>query len=110
MYSTMLRCLQCPDILRNICEQAYEGGYDSDCRTTVSALSLTCRALHPVAKKILWSRLFGLRSLVKTMPPDVWQENIQTTMCTGTIVSPFLLHVPRDILLLLTATGPSPTA
>lgn len=77
MFSIMRRCLDCVDILKNICEQAYEGGYSADCRSTVATLSKTCRALHRVASKVLWSRLFSLRPLVKCMPADVWIEEVQ---------------------------------
>ncbi|KAI8980606.1 hypothetical protein BD414DRAFT_420382 [Trametes punicea] len=73
----MRRCLHYLDILQNICEQAYEGGYDADCRAVVAALNLTCRAIHRVAVRVLWSRLFSLRPLVKCMPTDVWTEEIE---------------------------------
>ncbi|KAI0352219.1 hypothetical protein OH77DRAFT_1498095 [Trametes cingulata] len=75
----MRQFLQSPDVLRNICEQAYEGGYDPDCRATVAALSATCRAIHRVATTVLWSRLFSLRPLVKCMPEDLWTEEIHCT-------------------------------
>ncbi|KAM5535250.1 hypothetical protein V8D89_011056 [Ganoderma adspersum] len=77
MFSIMRRCLDCVDILKNICEQAYEGGYNPDCRSTVAMLSATCRALHRVASKVLWSRIFSLRPLVKCMPAVVWIEEAQ---------------------------------
>ncbi|OJT13953.1 hypothetical protein TRAPUB_9492 [Trametes pubescens] len=70
-------CLHSPDVLRNICEQAYEGGYDPECRATVAALGATCRAIHRVAVKVLWSRLFSLRALVKCMPAELWAEDVQ---------------------------------
>ncbi|KAI0673999.1 hypothetical protein C8Q78DRAFT_1068180 [Trametes maxima] len=73
----MLQCLRSPDIIRNICDQAYEGGYDPDCRATVAALNATCRAIHRVAAQVLWSRLFSLRPLVKCMPEDLWREDMQ---------------------------------
>ncbi|KAI0756071.1 hypothetical protein C8Q80DRAFT_5724 [Daedaleopsis nitida] len=73
---TARQCLQCPDVLKNICEQAYEGGYDPDCRATVGALNATCRAFHRVASKVLWSRIFSLRPLVQCMPADVWVEEV----------------------------------
>lgn len=72
----MRRCLLCPDILKNICIQAYEGGYDPDCRAAVAALNATCRAFSRIATKVLWSRIFSLRPLVKCMPPDVWVEEL----------------------------------
>ncbi|KAJ8495086.1 hypothetical protein ONZ51_g1908 [Trametes cubensis] len=75
--SVMRRLLHSPDILHNICEQAHEGGYDADCRATVAALNATCRAIHRVAVKVLWSRLFSLRPLVKCMPADLWTENVE---------------------------------
>ncbi|KAI0370117.1 hypothetical protein BV20DRAFT_1036126 [Pilatotrama ljubarskyi] len=71
----MRRFLHSPDVLKNICEQAYEGGYDPDCRATVAALSATCRAIHRVATAVLWSRLFSLRPLLKCMPEDLWAED-----------------------------------
>ncbi|KAI0829096.1 hypothetical protein BC628DRAFT_1315937 [Trametes gibbosa] len=70
-------CLHSPDILRNICEQAYEGGYESDCRATVAAFGATCHGIHRVAVKVLWSRIFSLRPLVRCMPADLWRESIQ---------------------------------
>ncbi len=75
----MRRCLLCPDILKNICLQAYEGGYDVECRATVAAFSATCRAINRIASKVLWSRIFSLRPLVKCMPPDVWVEEVLDT-------------------------------
>ena len=77
MFNIMRRCLNCVVIVKNICEQAYEGGYNPDCRSTVATLSATCRAIHRVASKVLWSRLFSLRPLLKCMPPDVWFEEAQ---------------------------------
>ena len=98
MFSTMRRCLQCPGILRNICEQAYEGGYDPDCRAAVAALNATCRSFHTVAEKVLYQRQFSLRPLVKHMPRDVWQDDAQTAMVSGTIVSRPRPAAPPDAL------------
>ncbi|KAH9854481.1 hypothetical protein C2E23DRAFT_726557 [Lenzites betulinus] len=64
-----------PDIVRNICEQAYEGGYDPDCRATVAAFGAAHRSIHRVAVKVLWSRLFSLRPLVRCMPAELWTED-----------------------------------
>lgn len=75
--TSMHLCLHSPDILRNICEQAYEGGYDPDCRAVVAAFSTTCHSIHRVAVKVLWSRLFSLRALVKCMPTELWLEDRQ---------------------------------
>lgn len=83
-------CLHSPDVLRNICEQAYEGGYDPDCRATVAALGATCRVIHRVAVKVLWSRLFSLRALVKCMPAELWAEDVPDDLdLKGTIVRGF---------------------
>ncbi|KAI0640308.1 hypothetical protein C8Q77DRAFT_1046209 [Trametes polyzona] len=73
----MHRCLYSPEVVKNICEQAYEGGYDPDCRATVAALGTTCRSIHRIAVKVLWSRLFSLRPLVKCLPEEVWIEEIR---------------------------------
>lgn len=70
------RCLDCPCILKNICLQAYEGGYDPECRAAVGALNATCQAFHRVASKVLWSRIFSLRPLVKCLPSDVWVKEV----------------------------------
>ena len=99
MFTVMRRCLSCIDILKNICQQAYEGGYNADCRSTVATLNATCRALHRVASQVLWSRLFSLRPLVKCMPADIWIEQIQdaTNDRSATIVrrSPLILQAYR---------------
>ncbi|KAI0776330.1 hypothetical protein BD413DRAFT_491354 [Trametes elegans] len=72
----MSQCLRRPTIVKNICHQAYEGGYDPDCRAVVAALSATCRTIYAVARGVLWSRIFSLRPLIKCMPPDVWAESL----------------------------------
>ncbi|KAI0801524.1 hypothetical protein C8Q74DRAFT_498797 [Fomes fomentarius] len=78
------RCLDCPYILKSICLQAYEGGYDPDCRAAVGALNATCRAFHRVASNVLWSRIFSLRPLVKCLPSDVWVEEVVEVDVTAT--------------------------
>ena len=97
----MRRCLDCPAILLNIAEQVYEGGYDTDCRVAVAALGSTCRAFREVAEKVLWSRLFSLRPLIRTMPEDVWHEDGSSCMVSGTIVSAPCLITPLNVFQLM---------
>ncbi|KAH9914895.1 uncharacterized protein BXZ73DRAFT_54666 [Epithele typhae] len=82
----MRRCLDCVDILRNICEQAYDGGYNPENRAAVAALNATCRAFSALASKVLWSRLFSLRPLVKCLPTDVWHTDVQNVMDSGALI------------------------
>ncbi|OBZ68399.1 hypothetical protein A0H81_11492 [Grifola frondosa] len=69
-YGGMHRCFIFPDILMNIFEQTYEGGYDVECRRAVASLSLACRMFHKIGVQVLWSRLFSMRPLIKCMPAE----------------------------------------
>lgn len=56
----------------------------------MAALGATCRAIHRVAVKVLWSRLFSLRALVKCMPAELWAEDVPDDLeLKGTIVRGF---------------------
>ena len=81
----MHRCLQVPEILREICQllQLYGPGSwycwrgcHKQSRQAQVNLSRTCRAFYEIATEELWAALgppFGLDPLLNLMAHDLWE-------------------------------------
>ncbi|KAF9445525.1 hypothetical protein P691DRAFT_264583 [Macrolepiota fuliginosa MF-IS2] len=69
----MQQCLAIPEIFDLICRQVRLKGLKIQENTTaLAALARTCRAWSDIALDNLWYTIFGISSLVRCMPQDLW--------------------------------------
>ncbi|KAF9445527.1 hypothetical protein P691DRAFT_777515 [Macrolepiota fuliginosa MF-IS2] len=66
----MPQCLAIPEIFDLICRQVRLKGQENT--AILAALARTCRAWSDIALDNLWHTIFGISSLVRCMPQDLW--------------------------------------
>lgn len=102
----MDRCLVIEDILSIIFENLQYGSLDGQAlggpqgdTASLAALTLTCRAFHWPAIRVLWHVQNTLDNLMKTLPPETWKVRGSVEEPVGMFVRFYLMSHIAHLLI-----------
>lgn len=92
----MHHCLQITEILINIFE-SYNGCDRNQSKHTLLQLALVCKMFHEPALDVLWKFQSSFSTLVKTLPPDLWEEIGEPTKLVRQLTCSYVNYISDNI-------------